>query len=242
MADIRRRIPAARSFGGIGTGKGFTRNYQDQAGSPVDGSNDRLRTYSPFVIRLVPPAILGNAIASGGLADPYSRNTLTIQADKAEVELPPQNQVFGTIPTYQFGDDGELEQTSIESMTPLGFIDDTTYLSDNPGQWLSYRHLSVYEEEEHAHQGIDIYIEAGAPVYAPFNARFVRETHVYLDPEADGGRNIVLQSLDNPDLIIKVMHLRDPVQFTQGQIISEGTLIGTNYTSDLPDNRFPPRS
>lgn len=239
MADIRRRGPAAREFGSIGTDNNFSRSYEDQAGLAIDGSNDRLRTYSPFVIRLVPPAILGNSIASGGFNDPYSRDTLTIQGSKSIVELPPPNQVFGTLPTYRLGSDGRLERTTIESLTPLDFVDDFTYLSDNPGQWLSYQHIDEYEEGRSDHRGIDIYIEPGAPVYAPFDSVFLRETSVYTDPEADGGRNVVLQSAENPDLIVKVMHLRDPVSFSRGQQISEGTLIGFNYTSDRPENRFP---
>lgn len=236
MADIRRKIPAARQFS-VATDRGFTRTYEDQSGLPVDGSNDLLRSYSPFVIRLVPPAILGNSVASGGVYDPYSRDTLSISADEREVELPPRNQTYGLLPSYALGPDGELIQTEIESFTPLEFIEEYTFVSSNPGQWLTYRHLSEHTHKDE-HRGLDIYLPAGSPTYAPFNAIFLSEGETSRTG-ADWGRAVSLQSVDNPNLIVKIMHLRDTVAFTSGQFIPEGTRIGISYTSDREDNQLP---
>lgn len=230
MADIRRRNPAARVFGNIGTEKSFSRNYEDQAGEPVDGSNDRLRTYSPFVIRLVPPAILGNGIASGGPDDPYSRDTLSIQADYREVERPPGSQVYGTINSRHRHGDGSWHTEELESLTPLDYVERyTRHQETSAGGFLDQR-------ENHVHQGVDIYVDAGIPVYAPFEAEFQRDSLV--TSEYDGGRNIVLTSVENPDLEVKIMHLRDTASFVEGQRISEGTFLGLTYTSDN-GNRFP---
>lgn len=46
-------------FQGLSTGSGFSRDYEAQETIPMDGSRSDLRTYSPFVIRVLPPAILG---------------------------------------------------------------------------------------------------------------------------------------------------------------------------------------
>ena len=51
---------AARYFEGLSTTDNFQREYQTQATVPVDGSNNFLRTLSPFVIRALPPLIFSN--------------------------------------------------------------------------------------------------------------------------------------------------------------------------------------
>lgn len=43
----------------LSAGHEFVVEYEPQNGIPIDGSNRSLRTYSPFVIRIIPPSILG---------------------------------------------------------------------------------------------------------------------------------------------------------------------------------------
>lgn len=56
-------------FKNLPTGKAFEREFQTQTTLPMDGSNASLRTYSPFIIRMLPPTILGdvdtNVLTSG---------------------------------------------------------------------------------------------------------------------------------------------------------------------------------
>ena len=44
----------------LSAGHSFVVEYELQSGIPIDGSNQNLRKYSPFVIRIIPPSILGD--------------------------------------------------------------------------------------------------------------------------------------------------------------------------------------
>lgn len=47
-------------FKGLGDTEHFGLDYESQETVPIDGSNAQGRTYSPFVVRVLPPAILGD--------------------------------------------------------------------------------------------------------------------------------------------------------------------------------------
>ena len=51
--------PPASRYNGLGVGPRLSYAYENQVGIPVDGTNETLRTYSPFTITLVPPNPLG---------------------------------------------------------------------------------------------------------------------------------------------------------------------------------------
>lgn len=46
-------------YRGLPTGPGFTREYEVQEGVPIDGTHPNLRNYSPFLVRVLPPMVLG---------------------------------------------------------------------------------------------------------------------------------------------------------------------------------------
>jgi hypothetical protein len=53
--------PPASRYSGIGVGPRLSYAFENQAGVPVDGTNESLRNYSPFTITLVPPDPLGTS-------------------------------------------------------------------------------------------------------------------------------------------------------------------------------------
>lgn len=57
---ISTRPVAASRWSGLQSGPQHTRTYEVQPGVPVDGSNARLRSYSPFKISILPPLIFDN--------------------------------------------------------------------------------------------------------------------------------------------------------------------------------------
>lgn len=63
------KVQSAFWFQGLPTSHAFQREYEAQETLPIDGSRQDLRTYSPFIIRVLPPAILGggddNILSSG---------------------------------------------------------------------------------------------------------------------------------------------------------------------------------
>lgn len=59
-----RPTQSSKLFQGLPTGANFQREYETQDTIPIDGSNPNGRTYSPFVIRVLPPSILGGKDAN----------------------------------------------------------------------------------------------------------------------------------------------------------------------------------
>ena len=53
--------PPASRYDGLGVGPRLAYTYENQTGVPVDGTNEALRTYSPFTITIVPPDPLGTS-------------------------------------------------------------------------------------------------------------------------------------------------------------------------------------
>jgi len=62
----------ARFFEGLPTGPNFEREYETQVTIPIDGSKASLRAFSPFVIRVLPPLILGDRTNVIPVATPSS--------------------------------------------------------------------------------------------------------------------------------------------------------------------------
>lgn len=81
MAQIGTADNASR-YDGIATGPRFAYLFETQAGTPVDGTNARLRDLSPFTLRLIPPdALLDAASDSGDSA------STTVGSGTASVDL-----------------------------------------------------------------------------------------------------------------------------------------------------------
>lgn len=59
-------------FEGLSTGPNFDRSYEVQDTIPIDGSKASLRSFSPFVIRALPPLILGDRANILQVARPQS--------------------------------------------------------------------------------------------------------------------------------------------------------------------------
>lgn len=78
--------PPASRYDGIGVGPRLSYTYENQVGVPVDGTNEALRTYSPFTITIVPPDPLGTSSAgssnilsfSAAAASTGSNNTSSV--------------------------------------------------------------------------------------------------------------------------------------------------------------------
>jgi len=76
----------ARFFEGLPTGPNFEREYETQNSIPIDGSKASLRAFSPFVLRVLPPLILGdnfNTIRPGTPATEEGLRTSTDPTDYA---------------------------------------------------------------------------------------------------------------------------------------------------------------
>lgn len=58
------------------TGPNFERSYDVQTTVPIDGSKASLRTFSPFVLRVLPPLILGDNLNILSVATPSSDGTV----------------------------------------------------------------------------------------------------------------------------------------------------------------------
>jgi len=65
----------ARYFQGLPTGPAFEREYEIQETIPIDGSKGNLRGYSPFVMRTLPPTILGDSLNILQASPPSSQET-----------------------------------------------------------------------------------------------------------------------------------------------------------------------
>lgn len=260
MADItRRQQPPPRVYQVIETGNDYIREYEDQAGIPVDGSTEDGRKQSPFVIRVVPPSILGSAVVSGN-AEGFRRRRYTIEGGEVQ-SVPSQEAVFGQICSIVSGSGAEERLEVVDSLTPLSFIGqfhDNGTLNCNPnlsqaeldalslggtafGAWRS----GGLDGQGRQHPGVDIYVPPGSPVYTPFEARVLSigwdagyrtppDTQpCHLDQGGDGGygQGITLQSVENPNVVTRLLHCREINPAIQrGQVYPAGTQLCVSYT------------
>lgn len=77
-------IQPARFFEGLPTAPNFQREYETQESVPLDGSKASLRAFSPFVLRVLPPLVLGDTFNTLAATRPRSfpdmrRSTLESQ-------------------------------------------------------------------------------------------------------------------------------------------------------------------
>jgi murein DD-endopeptidase MepM/ murein hydrolase activator NlpD len=72
-----------------------------------------------------------------------------------------------------------------------------------------------------SHQGLDILVKEGDPIYAPFTGRFIRRAQPY---ETDSRYSGIVLHADGYEL--KIFYL-SPLTFISGQTIRRNQLIGT---------------
>jgi hypothetical protein len=83
------------------------------------------------------------------------------------------------------------------------------------------------------HAGEDIYIPAGMPVLAPFDAIVegiypARKSPLY-------GEVVALQSMDNPSIRVRIVHLDEVDHGLLGRVVGKGQMLGLSYMRP----RFP---
>lgn len=91
------RTPASKVYFNLPTGIGFDFQTEDVNAIPLDGTNADLRSYSPFVIRLIPPAILADfVIREAPNDDQIGQQDRTIPVEEEappEPEIPPPGEL-----------------------------------------------------------------------------------------------------------------------------------------------------
>jgi hypothetical protein len=74
----------AKFFEGLPTGPDFEREYETQDTVPIDGSKASLRAFSPFVMRVLPPMVLGEDFSVLRVSAPSSTNGVLTTAPRAD--------------------------------------------------------------------------------------------------------------------------------------------------------------
>lgn len=94
------------------------------------------------------------------------------------------------------------------------------------------------------HPGEDIYVPAGTPTFAPFDATvYARYASYKFKGESatdriDYGEIVELRSVDNPRLWARIVHL-DDVVVNKGDRLSQGEQIGVSYSTRIFPGRDP---
>lgn len=226
----------------IPTGSSFQMVPETQAGIPVS-SADKLRPrLSPFVIRILPPAVLQGIVESGGPDDPYSIRNLVVNggalAPVAEIVSTGTQQVYGQVRSYI--PDGrqdavvyEGQSIEVDSYTPLDFIDEFCI---NDRGLSNGNNFGYTRSNNSTHWGVDVYVDPGSPVYAPFDAEvtFIQVTESPV-PQGSNGGYIRFRSTEDPGLFVNFVHL-ETVEVSRNQVVTRGQRVGTtiNRRFDLP--------
>jgi hypothetical protein len=225
-------------YANIPTSSNFQLQPETQAGFPVSGADKLRPRLSPFVIRLIPPAVLQGVVESGGPDDPYSIRNLTIPGGvTTRVSVLPGTQVYGQIPTFTpDGINNRIEWNGVEvsgdelvdSLTPVSFVQELC-LEKGPGNNFGFLRNSGI-----THMGVDIYVPKNSPLYAPYE---VLITRVYLEggpPEQEGsnGWTVEMTSVEDPNVRIVYRHLQE-VSVSRDRTVPAGTQLGTTIARDF---------
>jgi len=106
------RIQPARFFEHLPTAQNFEREYEVQNTIPIDGAKASLKAFSPFVMRVLPPLVLGDTFNTLGVSRDRSippvgrRGELTDQIREKELDItearnPSPPDTIATIPTLE---------------------------------------------------------------------------------------------------------------------------------------------
>ena len=218
-------------YANIPTGKDFQLQPETQAGIPISAADKLRPRLSPFVIRLIPPAVLQGVVESGGPDDPYSIRNLEIPGGSIVTEITPTGtaQVYGYTESFipdGIADGGNSRRTEqVESYTPLDFIN-TFCVNDARG--LSRGNNFGYTRNNgRTHMGVDIYVDPGSPVYAPFDAEIIRvnPSPSPVPPNNNGGY-LAFRSTENPDIRVNYIHL-ETITVRRGDTVTAGQQLGT---------------
>ena len=225
-------------YANIPTGKDFQLQPETQAGIPISAADKLRPRLSPFVIRLIPPAVLQGVVESGGPDDPYSIRNLEIRGGvTTRVSVLPGTRVYGQIPSFIPDDrNNRIEWNGVEvagdvlvdSLTPISFVNDLCR-EKGPGN-----NFGFIRNDGGIHYGVDIYVPRNSPLYAPYDVRII---NTFLDggpPEQIGsnGYGIVMQSVADPNVTLRYIHLQE-VSVSKDQIVPAGTQLGTTIARDF---------
>ncbi|MDP3882189.1 MAG: peptidoglycan DD-metalloendopeptidase family protein [Nanoarchaeota archaeon] len=103
-----------------------------------------------------------------------------------------------------------------------------------------YKHSKLFGKERTVHLGVDLWVKAGIPVFAPLNGK----VHSFADNNQDGdyGPTIIIEhTLEGCEFYTLYGHLsRNSLQCLQkGKEVKKGQLIG--YIGNYPENgNWPP--
>jgi hypothetical protein len=225
-------------YANIPTSSNFQLQPEIQAGFPVSGADKLRPRLSPFVIRLIPPAVLQGIVESGGPDDPYSIRNLTIPGGvTTRVSVLPGTRVYGQIPTFTpDGINNRIVWNGVEvdgdelvdSLTPISFVQDLCR-EKGPGNNFGFLRNSGI-----THMGVDIYVPKNSPLYAPYE---VLITAVDLEgglPELEGsnGWTIYMTSVEDPNVRLVYRHLQEVI-VRRDQTVPAGTQLGTTIARDF---------
>lgn len=220
----------------IPTSSSFQLQPETQAGIPVSAADKLRPRLSPFVIRLIPPAVLQGVVESGGPDDPYSIRNLVIPGGSIVTEITPARtaQVYGETESFipdGIADAGALRRTEqVESYTPPDFID--AFCINDRGL-SSGNNFGYTRNNGRTHMGVDIYVPMGSPVYAPFDAEIISvNRHSSPVPPNDNGSYLAFHSTENPDIRVNYIHL-ETVTVDVGDRVTAGQVLGTTIARNF---------
>lgn len=169
----------------------------------------------------------------------------------------PQNLTFGTVrgynpPAEHLGNpnlvpsSGQYPVAEFQSRTPNEFLQGSVDGREFRG---SIRPGFGRNRRGRIHKGEDIYIPPRAIVYAPFGGEVIRSIGESgcTDSGCDYGKVITIRSADDPNLIIRIIHIKE-VQVSRGSILKAGDILGVSYYANparpngrryIEENRFP---
>ena len=169
----------------------------------------------------------------------------------------PPNLTFGTLrgydpPQAHLGNpdlvppSGQYPVVEMESRTPNEFLRGTANGREFRG---SIRPGFGRNRSGRIHKGEDIYIPPRAVIYAPFDGTVIRRisSSGCTSDGCDYGKVITIRSSDNPNLIIRIIHIKE-VQVERAADIKAGDILGVSYYAErtrprgrnfIAQDRFP---
>lgn len=127
------KVPAAQLYAKLASGPGWSREYEVQAGVPIDGSKGALRdpTYgSPFTFRMMPPEVLLNALNSQAVETPVNLYDAALRTNNNFQKVRDQIAGFRASPFVSTSEQG-LKQ--LEALIALnGILFDPSNVSNSP--------------------------------------------------------------------------------------------------------------
>ena len=149
----------------------------------------------------------------------------------------PSNLTFGgvTLRSYQVPEGaigrsvtlgrGQHPITDLPSRTPAEFFE---FRSSSRGTMFG-RIRGRATGGRRYHRGEDVYVPPRSIIYAPFDGEVIRISRVQAtESGSDYGKIVVIKSSEDPNLQIRVIHLKEPGLASRGHVAA-GDVIGTSF-------------